>query len=948
MMRFAAALFFSGASALVLQPVAGAAESLFINYSAEVNPADLVVFSTSIIHADAKTSLEEAHRAGSKVLAYLSAVEVAADAPYRKRFTRDGIPVMGRNETWKSDLADVSHPAWPKLLGDLADEAAAKGFDGFFLDTMDSVDLIAEKHPARAREMRDGLVRAVQELRRRHPDKKIVVNRGFSVLEEIHPSISGVLAESLFQTYFFDKKAYGEVPPGDTEWLMSRLRQASSTGLPVYVVDYVSPEKPDLAMATAERIRAAGFIPFVTTPDLYGNSLAPIRPVARKIAVIYGRQVEAGGARYWPADTWIAQCLQMPLEWMGYEVDYLDAMEGPLPELDGTYAGIAFDAFTEWPSEVQKSVLTWLAGRKDRSLPVLVFGKIPFQDRYAAAFGKLLGMEVDMRTAETINLPAGLDVSDSPVVRGETPLRMIPYNYPVVKAPAKADVFVSLRFTVPGSEVVRPFDAVFVAPSGGVALFPFLRFERPDNVTLWGIDPFAFLEKALRPPAFPAPDATTRDGLRLFFSHVDADGFSNTSAVDPTKLTAEVIRDEIYKKYPVPVTSSVIEAEVRGYLKRQKPGESDKLLAIAKDIFALPNIRAASHTYSHPFFWMPDDKTMTLYEVQSLELGDEYNMGKIDPAREIRSSIEFIRNDLLPPGKEVEMVLWSGNCRPGPEALEVADALPTENMNGGDTVISRARPSLTAVAPLSMKWGGRLQINAAVQNEMLFTNGFQGPRWGGYVNVIQTFERTGSPRRLKPVNIYFHMFMADRLESLNSLRTVFDWAMAQPLQATTAAAYARVVRQTHTAAIFSSSPQSWVLVHGPDLRTFRLPSAGMLPDLAACKNVIGYQVFEGQLFVATGRSPRTELVLAKSPVPHVYLESSTAEVEVIKLEPKAISLRASDLRPVTVVLAGLAPGTACEVTVNGEKKSFMSDAGGRLVVAGGNALEASVEGAPLP
>ena len=294
------------------------------------------------------------------------------------------------------------------------------------------------------------------------------------------------------------------------------------------------------------------------------------------------------------------------------------------------------------------------------------------------------------------------------------------------------------------------------------------------------------------------------------------------------------------------------------------------------------------------------------------------------------------------------MVLWSGNCRPGPEALAVADAMPTENMNGGDTVISRARPSLTAVAPLSMKWGDRLQINAAVQNEMLFTNGFQGPRWGGYVNVIQTFERTGSPRRLKPVNIYFHMFMADRLESLNSLRTVFDWAMAQPLQATTAAAYARVVRQTHTAAIFSSSPQSWVLVHGPDLRTFRLPSAGMLPDLAACKNVIGYQVFEGQLFVATGRSPRTELVLAKSPVPHVYLESSTAEVEVIKLEPKAISLRASDLRPVTVVLAGLAPGTACEVTVNGEKKSFMSDAGGRLVVAGGNALEASVEGAPLP
>lgn len=942
------ALMLLSAAALFGQPVASAGESLYINYAAEVNPADLAAFSTSVIHADAKTDLGLAHRAGSVVLAYLSAVEVAADAPYRKRFLGARIPVLGRNEAWKSDLADVSHPGWPKLLGDLADEAAAKGFDGFFLDTMDSVDLIAEKHPARAQEMRDGLVRTVQELRRRHPDKKIVVNRGFSVLEAIRPSIDGLLAESLFQTYFFDKKAYGEVPAGDTEWLMARLRQASADGLPVYVVDYVSPENPELAMATAGRIREAGFIPFVTTPDLFGDSLAPVRPVARKIAVIYGRKVDVGGSRYWPADTWVAQCLQMPLEWMGYELDYLDAMAGPLPVLDGTYEAIVFDPFTEWPGDVQKSVLTWLTARQERRLKILVLGKIPFEDRYAAAFGKLLGMDVDLRTAGTINLPAGFDVSDSPAVRGETPLRIIPYNYPVVKAPANAEVMVSARFTVPGSAVVHPFDAVFVAPWGGVALFPFLRFERPDNVTLWGIDPFAFLEKALRPTAFPAPDATTRDGSRLFFSHVDADGFSNISSVDPTKFTAEVIRDEIYKKYPVPVTSSVIEAEVRGYLKRQKPGDSAKLLAIAKDIFALPNVRVASHTYSHPFFWMPDDKTMTLYEVQSLELGDEYNMGKIDPIREIRSSIEFIRSDLLPPGKEVELVLWSGNCRPGPEALAVADAMPTENMNGGDTVISRARPTLSAVAPLSMRWGDRLQINAAVQNEMLFTNGFQGPRWGGYVNVIQTFERTGSPRRLKPVNIYFHMFMADRLESLNSLRTVFDWAMAQPLQATTAAVYARIVRQTHTAAIFSSSPQSWILVHGPDLRTFRLPFEGRLPDIAACKNVIGYQVFEGQLYIATGRAPRTEVVLAESPGPHIYLESSSAEVEVTKLEPRALSLRASDLRPVTVVLAGLAAGQECAVMMDGKKSTLTADPRGRLVLAGGNSLEVSLEGAPLP
>ena len=926
------------------------AETLYINYSVSVDGARLAAFTTSIIHADAKADLSKAHEAGSKVLAYLSAVEVAPDAPYRKRFLKDKIPVLGRNETWKSDLADVSSPLWADLIADLADEAAAKGFDGFFLDTMDSVDVLAEKFPARAEQLRGGLVRTVEEIRKRHPGKPIVINRGFSVLEALRPSISGVLAESLYQTYSFEKAAYGPVGKEESAWLMERLQKAKAMGLPIYVVDYVAPDNRELADGTAQKILSDGFVPFITTPELFGVSLAPVRPVARKIAVLYGRVVdlESGGSRYWPADTWIGQCLQMPLEWMGYEVEYLDAMAGPLPELDDSYAAMAFDPFNEWPGAVQKDVLKWFSGRKQKPLPVLVLGKIPFDDRYAAAFGKLLGMEIDMRTAGTLNQPAGFRTADSPVVKGETPLRMIPYNYPVVRAPESAEVFVSAKFTVPGSAVQNSFDAVFTAPWGGVALLPFLRFERPDNVILWGIDPFAFLQSALRPPPFPAPDATTRDGLRLFFSHVDADGFSNVSAVDPLKLTSEVIRDEIYKKYPVPITSSVIESEVRGYLKRQKPGDEKRLMEVARGIFALPNIHIASHTYSHPFFWMSDDRTMTLYEVQSLVLGDQYDMGEINPEREIKGSIDFIRRELAPEGKPVDLILWSGNCRPGPEALAISDGMAAENLNGGDTVISRLRPSLSAVAPLSMKWGDRLQINAAVQNEMLFTNGFQGPRWGGYANVIQTFERTESPRRLKPVNIYFHMFMADRLESLNSLRTVFDWAVAQPLQATTASEYARIVRQTHAAAIFSSGPASWIVVHGSDLRTLRLPDAGLVPDVSACRNIIGWNIHEGQIYLATGPGPRSEIVLAKSPAPHLYLQSATAEVEVTRFGSREISLRAADHRPITITLAGLAASAPCDVTLNGQGQRLVSGPDGRLVIRGDKGVDLQVVEAPLP
>ncbi len=937
---------------VVSRVVAGAdfGDSLYIDYSSKVDPKRLVVATTSVIHAGAKTDLRLAHDAGCKVLAYLSVVEVAPDAPYKKKFQELKIPVLGKNSTWDSELPDISSEKWAGLIFGLAEEAVAKGFDGFFLDTVDSVDLLAEKHPGKAEQYREALVEIIVGLRKKYPEKAIVSNRGFSIFDRIAPSIDGVLVESMFQTYFFDKKKYGEVPRADRAWIAEKLGGAKKKGLAVFVVDYVDPKEKELAKETAEKIRGEGFIPFVTTPELFGAMLAPIRVVPRKIAAIYGRQVDtaSGGARYWPADTWTAQFLQLPIEWLGYEVDYIDAAAGELAPLDDSYAAILLDALSDWTLEVQKSVLQWLLAEEQKKKPLLVFGKIPFEGRYAIAFGKMLGMQVDPRTARTLNLPADLRVADSPVMRGEMPLRMIPYNYPSIVAPKGADILVGASFTVPGKPEKYPYDAVFLAPWGAVALLPFLNFERPDNISLWGIDPFAFIEQAIHGKFFPAPDATTRDGLRLFFCHIDGDGFGNRSAVEAGKFSSEVIRDEIYKKYPLPITSSVIEAELRGFLKYQKEGDSEKLKEIAKDIFSLPNIQVASHTFTHPFFWMKDDKTMTLYEEQSLEMGDEYSFNRVDPERQIRGSVDYVRKELAPPDKPVDLILWSGNCRPGPESVAIADEMGIENMNGGDTAITRARPSISAVAPLSMQWGDRLQVYAAVQNEMLFTNGFHGPRWGGYANVVQTFEKTESPRRLKAANIYFHMFIGDRLESLNSLRTVFDWVMGQKLQATTAVEYVRVVRQTHDAQVYEKDGGGWILVHGPDLRTFRLPESVGQVDFDASKNLIGWNLHEGQMYVAAGKSPRSELFVSASPKPHLYLESSTAEAEVTRFEKRAIELKAEDFRPVTVVLAGLAPDAECSVLLNGEAKKLKTDSAGKLVVAGGETMRLLVEDAPLP
>ena len=137
-------------------------------------------------------------------------------------------------------------------------------------------------------------------------------------------------------------------------------------------------------------------------------------------------------------------------------------------------------------------------------------------------------------------------------------------------------------------------------------------------------------------------------------------------------------------------------------------------------------------------------------------------------------------------------------------------------------------------------------------------------------------------------------------------------------------------------------------MHGPDLRTFRLPDQGLRPDFSASQKIIGYTVHEGQLYIATGDSPRAELVLVKSPPAHIYLESSTAEVSISRFEARSIGLKAEDFRPITVILAGLAPLQNCSITLNGEAQTKTTDERGRLVVSAGNVVDLQLEGAPLP
>lgn len=249
----------------------------YINYSSSPDPTALAEYNYCILDPGADVNLVPGHARGDVYLAYASTVEVNRDtAPFLKAKAR-GIPMLARNEGWDADVLDVTNPAWlDYMVEDVAAQAFKKGYDGVMLDTLDSVAFITEKHPEKEEACRAALVALIHRLHQEFPTKQIVLNRGFFCLNQVLDSINGLLVEGLFQEWNPDKKVYYNVQADDTEWLLKHIRRVQVKGLPVFVVDYVSPDNVSLAKRTAERILALNCIPLISTPKLNGIVLAPL------------------------------------------------------------------------------------------------------------------------------------------------------------------------------------------------------------------------------------------------------------------------------------------------------------------------------------------------------------------------------------------------------------------------------------------------------------------------------------------------------------------------------------------------------------------------------------------------------------------------------------------------------------------------------------------------
>lgn len=625
----------------------------------------------------------------------------------------------------------------------------------------------------------------------------------------------------------------------------------------------------------------------------------------RWFLVVHGTSPkETGGRKVWAPDTITATHFQMPLEWLGYEVKYHD-INKPLPSLPlaNGYLGVIVDGALKVPFEKEDEFARWLADLPRSGLKTLFLGDFPLDGPAARslvlqAFGITGSAEKQKRIKQV-----SITRKDPLIMHGEKPSEGSSLDFCDLMAPPEAEVFLSAEGQDSRGATVR-FDAGFIAPWGGLLLDPYISRQYSPNHVYQLFDPFAFLARLLPDQGFPIPDPTTRDGRQVLFSHIDGDGFTSLSNVSPGHTNAEVIRDEVIKKYPLPITVSVIEATTRALDEGSDSALRNDYENIARGIFALPNVQPASHTFSHPFMWIAgdDDRIHLNRAPRNLALKPEAAYPEITAQREVSEAARYVNETLLTKDKQANIVLWSGNCRPPPEALADARKAGLLTLNGGNTIISKRWPGRAGIAPRTTMMDDELQVYAPAQNEMFYTNDWRSSYLGGFANVIETFTLTSAPRRLKPVNIYYHFYSGERGDALKALKSVHEWAMSQPLHSVTAETYIRSVLDARDCQIAKLSPSHWQIQCDGHIRTFRIPAGKATPRVGLPYGVVGWTDFEGQRYVHTNGAKTVDIELMPDEQAVPSLESSTAEARITRMEAGSMELIVNDLRQSTVRL----------------------------------------------
>ena len=201
------------------------------------------------------------------VLAYLSIGEAERGRPYWKSCCAGGSPswLTGKTQGWAGNyVVKFWEPAWQAIVAARVRSFLAQGYDGFYLDRVDSYESVQAPGGSRA-----AMIAFVQQVasqaRSIKPDAAIVVQNAEELLtsDSYIAAIDGIAKEDLFHGA---NHSGNRNPGGMVTASVGLLKRAKAKGKSIFVVEYLNGGS---ASRIADEIRAQGFV-----PSFAGRSLA--------------------------------------------------------------------------------------------------------------------------------------------------------------------------------------------------------------------------------------------------------------------------------------------------------------------------------------------------------------------------------------------------------------------------------------------------------------------------------------------------------------------------------------------------------------------------------------------------------------------------------------------------------------------------------------------------
>ncbi len=619
----------------------------------------------------------------------------------------------------------------------------------------------------------------------------------------------------------------------------------------------------------------------------------------------------------------------------------------PTHEEMAAYRGV-FAWLTRKSQANPEGYLEWLAEECRRGRYVVVWGHL---GAYINGNGKAVNAEALRQLYALWGFESNgrLIENDFSLEKAEAEPDMMGFEHPLELGisdfvrcrptdPAAVDVYLSVQER--GTEH-PPSSVVARHPHGGFALQHFIFYADPrTGRRQWILNPFEFLRACFRVDEMPAVDLTTLNGCRMLYAHIDGDGSMVQSQPASGAIAAEVIMDKIVTQYRIPVTVGVVEGEVIKSSTTKWVKNRPRMVELFRNLLALDNVEAASHACTQPLDWehglsrivIPGisrrpknrDEDKFVQRLGHPEAGLYIAEPDAWVKREILGSIEYINKDLATTDEQCRLFLWTGDRRPTLIALQMLAGSKLLNLNGGDSVFDPLHPSVSALAPAYLRVGSYTQYYASAASEDAYTDSWTR-NFAGYRHAIETFTRSGYPRRLKPINIHYHFYSAQHHASLNALRQVHDYCKPLDLSPVFAGDYVEILRNSMEIKLVRND-RGWSWSNARNCRTLRWDNQKDLPDLEHSEGVIGYYHDPDlhSLYVHLDGHGQGRIAFSEAPKNPIHVSRASGYIHDWQRSGEAVSCSFVSHGSSWIELDGCRPNSTYTVKINGNEHKVIS------------------------